>query len=149
MEVRTPLPPVVLLLALILLAAAHVLPPRVQFVPFPVNLAGLLPLIVGVYLNPAADGLLKRHGTTVKPFQESMALVTTGVYRRTRHPMYLGFTLILLGLAFLLGSAWPFVIVAFFPVLMEVMYVRVEERMLRDRFGPEWAAYCTRVRRWI
>lgn len=110
---------------------------------------GLLALAVGVYLNLAADQLLKRHHTTVKPFQESTALVTTGVYGRTRNPMYLGFVFLLLGVALLLSSAGPLVIVALFPVLIEFMYIRVEEPMLRDRFGDEWLAYEARVRKWL
>ena len=87
MKTRLPLPPAVLLLATIVLAAAHVFAPRLQLVPFPANLSWLLPLIVGVSINLAADQLLKRRQTTVKPFQDSTALVTTGVFGFTRHPM--------------------------------------------------------------
>ena len=149
MKARRPLPPTVLLFAIIVLVAVHVLAPRLHVVPFPVNLLGLLPLAAGAWLNLAADRLLKRHQTTVKPFQDSAALVTTAVYSHTRHPMYLGFVLILLGIAVLLGSAWPFLVVAVFPALMELLYIRVEERMLRERFGEAWAAYRARVRRWL
>ncbi len=143
-----PLPPVVLLLAIILLAVMHFLLPG-RVLAYPANLVGLLPLAVGVYLNLAADRLLKRYHTTVKPFQESTALLTTGVYGHTRNPMYLGFVLLLLGIALLLGSAGPLVIVALFPVLINLMYIRAEETMLRDRFGDEWVAYQARVRKWL
>ncbi len=46
-------------------------------------------------------------GTTVKPFEESQALVTGGVFRISRNPMYLGMTLILLGVTLILGSVTP------------------------------------------
>ena len=144
-----PLPPVVLLLAIILLVVMHFLLPGPRVLAYPANLFGLLPLAIGVYLNLAADRLLKRYHTTVKPFQESTALLTTGVYGHTRNPMYLGFVFLLLGFALLLGSAGPLVIVALFPVLINLMYIRAEETMLRDRFGDEWVAYQTRVRKWL
>ena len=149
MRLGRPLPPVVLLLAIILLAVMHFLVPGSRILAYPANLVGLLPLAVGVYLNLAADRLLKRHHTTVKPFQESTALLTTGVYGHTRNPMYLGFVFLLFGIALLLGSAGPLVIVALFPVLINLMYIRAEETMLRDRFGEEWVAYQARVRRWL
>jgi protein-S-isoprenylcysteine O-methyltransferase Ste14 len=144
-----PLPPVVLLVALILLVLMHILLPEPRLLHPPINLVGLLLLAVGVYLNLAADGLLKRHGTTVKPFEESITLVTTGVYSRTRNPMYLGFVFLLLGVACLLGSTGPLLIVAVFPVVMNLIYIRAEEAMLSERFGEEWAAYQAKVRRWL
>ncbi len=149
MRFGRPLPPVVLLLAIILLALMHFVLPGPRILVYPANLVGLLPLVVGVYLNLAADRLFKRHHTTVKPFQESTALLTTGVYGHTRNPMYLGFVFLLLGIALLLGSAGPLVIVALFPVFINLMYIRAEETMLRDRFGDEWVAYQARVRKWL
>jgi len=144
-----PLPPVFLLIALLLMPVLHFLIPVRQIVRFPANLGGLIPTAIGVLLNFAADGLLKRKQTTVKPFQESSALVTTGVYGSTRHPMYLGFVLILLGAAVLFGSLGPFAVVAVFPLVMEAAFIRTEERMLAARFGDQWLAYKARVRRWI
>jgi protein-S-isoprenylcysteine O-methyltransferase Ste14 len=149
MAVWRPLPPVVLLLSSAVRTAAHVWWPVATLVRFPVSLAGLLPIGCGVCLNLAADALLTRHQTTVKPFQPSTRLVTTGVYGRTRHPMYLGFVLIQLGLAVLLGSLGPLAVVAGFAVLMDHTYVRVEEAMLRERFGSEWRRYEAAVRRWV
>jgi protein-S-isoprenylcysteine O-methyltransferase Ste14 len=146
---KRPLPPSFLFIALLLMPAAHFLIPVGQVVYFPVSLLGVIPLALGVFLNFAADAQLKRLGTTVKPFEDSATLVTTGVYGGTRHPMYLGFVLILLGVAVLFGSVGPFVIVAVFPLVMEATFVRTEERMLAARFGEEWVAYRGKVRRWI
>ncbi len=146
---RRPLPPVVLLVAIVLLGVTHLWVPLAGWIAFPFNLLGILPLALGIYLNLGADALLKRHQTTVKPFEASARLVTRGVYGATRHPMYLGFVLILLGIAVLLGSATPFVVVVLFGVLIDRTYVRVEESMLRERFGEEWRAYTGAVRKWL
>jgi steroid 5-alpha reductase family enzyme len=87
--------------------------------------------------------------TTVRPFQESAALVTDGAYRISRHPMYLGFVLILLGPAVLLGSLTPFFVVPIFAVVMDRVFIVVEERMLAEEFGQAWLSYKAKVRRWV
>ena len=126
----------------------YVLPWR-QLIPFPWTFLGAVPLLAGVVLNLSADAALKRHGTTVKPFQESSALVTDGAYRISRHPMYLGFICILLGIAVFMGSATPYAPVLVLWVLIEAVFVRVEERMMAEKFGEEWSRYRARVRRYI
>ena len=100
-------------------------------------------------MNLVADADLKRHGTTVKPFEESTSLVTTHAYAICRNPMYLGFALILIGLGVFMGTATPFVVVPLFVGLMETVFVRVEEQMMEARFTDGWRRYRARVRRWI
>lgn len=131
------------------MAALHVLAPWRQLVPFPWSLAGVVPLALGVAINLVADANLKEHRTTVKPFEKSSALVTTGAYRLCRHPMYLGFALILLGLASLGGATTPFLVVPVFVGVLETRFVRAEERMMEAAFGDAWRAYKARVGRWI
>jgi protein-S-isoprenylcysteine O-methyltransferase Ste14 len=63
--------------------------------------------------------------------------------------MYLGFTLILLGLAILVGALTSFLVVPLFAVLMELMFIRVEESMMAAKFGPAWSDYRKKVRRWV
>lgn len=149
MSRSAPLPPAILAAGLVLMAALHVVVPGPQLLHLPASLVGLPPLSAGIGLNVAADALLKRHRATVKPFDESAALVTSGVYRLSRHPMYLGFVLLVLGVALLLGSLGPFIVVVALPFVLEALYVRAEEAMLAVRFGEEWAAYRARVQQWI
>jgi protein-S-isoprenylcysteine O-methyltransferase Ste14 len=85
----------------------------------------------------------------VKPFEQPSALVTNGVFRLSRNPMYVGFVLILGGVAILLGTVSPYVVVAAFAVVMDRRFIRAEEQALHGRFGAEWASYRSRVRRWI
>jgi protein-S-isoprenylcysteine O-methyltransferase Ste14 len=63
--------------------------------------------------------------------------------------MYLGFVLALIGIAVLLGSLAPFVVIPVIAVLMDRMFIEVEESMLQDKFGPSWLEYKAKVRRWI
>jgi protein-S-isoprenylcysteine O-methyltransferase Ste14 len=104
--------------------------------------------LLGIGLNLSADRLFKSYKTTVKPFQESSAMITTGVFRWTRNPMYLGMVLILLGIGWIAGSATALVPWAVFGVLVDRVFIRAEESMLAARFPEEWREYCSRVRRW-
>jgi protein-S-isoprenylcysteine O-methyltransferase Ste14 len=63
--------------------------------------------------------------------------------------MYLGFVLILIGIAVLMRSLTPYVIVLAFAILMDRMYIRIEERMLAEEFGAEWEEYKRSTRRWL
>lgn len=143
------LPPTYLLVAIILILLLHFTFPVATFVLNPLNLIGLLPLLIGVALNLLADRDFKRFQTTVKPYEESATLLTEGVYRYSRHPMYLGFVLTLLGFSLLLGSISPYVVVLIFAILMEIVFIRVEETMLSETFPEEWRQYKSRVRKWI
>lgn len=146
---REILPPTYLAIAVILILVLHFVIPLAQIIEMPWRLAGLIPLVLGAVMNLAADNSMKRYETTVKPFKRSTTLVTEGVFKICRHPMYLGFVLILLGIAVLLGSAAPFLVVILFPFFLEFVYIREEERMLGEQFEQQWEDYCTRVRKWI
>ena len=143
------LPTTYLLIALFAILVLHFIFPLIKFIPFPWNLVGLIPLIIGVLINILADGALHKAGTTVKPFQESNALVTDSVYGISRHPIYLGFVLLLIGVAILLSSLSPWIIIPIFIILMERLFIHIEERMLEEKFGANWITYKRKVRRWI
>ena len=143
------LPPTILLIALIIMLGLYFIYPGLHIFPLPWNLLGLLLLGAGVVINYVADAQFHRASTMVKPFEKSTALVTDGMFKISRNPMYLGFGSILLGVAILLGSLTPFLVIPFFIVLMDVVFIRVEERMLAETFGQEWFDYLQKVRRWI
>ena len=138
-----------LLIALAAMAALRLVFPIATVIPGPWGLAGIVLLALGVAMNLAADRAFHKAGTTVKPFEESSALLTSGVFRLTRNPMYLGFVLVLAGAAALLGSLTPWLVVPAFAVLIDRMYITVEERMLAAKFGPAWQEYSRKTRRWL
>ena len=144
-----PLPPTYLLIALVAIGALHVLLPGPQLIGSPWRDAGLLLIGLGVWLNVSADGLFKRRGTEVKPYRDSTALVTDGPYRVSRHPMYLGMLLIVLGAALVAGSTTPLVVVGGVWWLLTVHFVIPEETAMRRQFGAAYEQYAQRVRRWL
>ncbi len=141
------LPPTYLLAALLAEPALHRLMPMAYLVPSPWRFLGTLPIAAGIALNLWADAALKAAGTTVKPFQPSVALVQGSAYRWSRHPMYLGYVLILAGVALWLRSLSPWLVIPPFVLCMDRVFIRAEERMMREHFGQTY--YQASVRRWI
>jgi protein-S-isoprenylcysteine O-methyltransferase Ste14 len=142
-------PPVYLFLSIAIMVLVHFLLPGKKILAFPWNLLGLIPLTLGIVLNLVADRSFKNHETTVKPIEESTALITTGAFRLSRHPMYLGFVLILFGIGLLMGSLMPHVVVPVFAIFMDSIFIRFEEKKLEQTFGEAWLEYKKKVRRWV
>ena len=143
------MPPTWMFVAMIIMLISNFIFPLVWIVPPLWNLLGLVLLASGVILNLIADNAFKQVGTTVKPYQESSSLVTSGVFQISRNPMYLGIVLILLGIAVLLRSLSPFLVIILFAILIDRIHIRVEEQMLEEEFGPNWEAYKAKTRRWL
>jgi protein-S-isoprenylcysteine O-methyltransferase Ste14 len=149
MKRKRVLPPTYLLIAIITMVLLHCLAPILELIAYPLTLFGIVPLAAGIALNLMADSAFKKEQTTVKPFEISTTLITTGVFQISRHPMYLGMALILFGLAIVMGSLTPLIFIAIFVILMELVFVRAEEKMLKQQFGPVWDAYKNNVRKWF
>jgi protein-S-isoprenylcysteine O-methyltransferase Ste14 len=118
--------------------------PMREFIGTGFALAGLVVSAVGV-------AAFKRAQTTVNPMQPGAAssLVVSGIYRRTRNPMYLGFALVLLGWAAFLSNALAGVLLPTFVLYMNRFQIWPEERALKARFGQAFVDYTSQVRRWL
>jgi protein-S-isoprenylcysteine O-methyltransferase Ste14 len=104
----------------------------------------------GVFAVPAIVSFLLAR-TTIHPHKphETRKLIVTGVNAITRNPMYLGLLFVLIAWAIYLSNIVSFVPLPFFVVYLNRFQIGPEERALADRFGSEYEAYCTRVRRWL
>lgn len=142
-------PPVWLVIGLIAIFACNEYYPGARFTGLAGQAAGGVLIVAGLLLLVQAGGLFKRAGTDLVPFKNVTALVTTGIYRFTRNPMYLGMTLVLLGCAVTVGAATALLVPVLFMVIIEMRFIRPEEQMLRGLFADEFPAYCQRVRRWL
>lgn len=113
-------------------------------------LAGAL-LILGIGVCVAGVWAFRRARTTVNPLapQRATALVISGIYRRSRNPMYLGFALTLLAWGVWLAVPLSLLGVAGFVAYVSRFQIVPEERALSARFGADFEAYRSRVRRWI
>ena len=142
-------PPVWLLLGLIAIFALNEYYPGLRFTSLAGQIVGGVIIVAGLFLLVAANGLFVRAGTDVIPFRKVSALVTTGVYRFTRNPMYLGMLAVLLGCAVTVGAALALLVPLVFAFIIDARFIRPEEQMLQALFPQEFPAYCQRVRRWL
>ncbi|MCD4700062.1 MAG: isoprenylcysteine carboxylmethyltransferase family protein [Phycisphaerae bacterium] len=138
-----------LLIAILVMGSLHFLFPVTGIVPQYWNLSGLIFISAGVIVNLMADKAFRQAHTTVRPFEQSTALITGGVFRISRNPMYMGFILILTGVALILRSLSPFLVIFGFGLLMNELYIRIEEKNLARIFGRAWEQYKTKTRRWL
>jgi protein-S-isoprenylcysteine O-methyltransferase Ste14 len=113
------------------------------------HILGIAFVLVGILLALAAKRLFQRAGTPVAPTKPTSALVTDGIYRRTRNPMYLGLSLILLGLAVATGSPWFLVSLVVAVYAVTKLAIEKEERYLAGKFGAAYLDYKSNVRRWM
>ncbi|MGE5443768.1 MAG: methyltransferase family protein [Ignavibacteriales bacterium] len=146
---RGPLPLVYFLLAIAFMLALHFVLPLWKWLHWPWNLTGVVPITAGLVIILIADRQFKTPGTTVKPFHLSSRLVTDGMFRYTRNPMYLGMVIILLGMGICLASITPPIVVPVFIYIITVKFIRAEERSLEQQFGQAYTEYRSRVRQWI
>ncbi|MFQ5443600.1 MAG: methyltransferase family protein [Nitrospinales bacterium] len=76
-------------------------------------------------------------------------LVTRGLYKHIRHPIYLGITLTLFGLMLAVGSLWGILYVLFIVIPVNIVRARLEDKKLLAQFGETYKAYCEKTRSWI
>jgi protein-S-isoprenylcysteine O-methyltransferase Ste14 len=145
------IPPVVLVLlagaAIWVLSAAA--PSFALQVPYRQAIAIIL-AVSGVTVAVVGVVSFRRASTTVNPIrpQDTSSLVTTGIYRFSRNPMYLGFLLVLVAWAVFLANVLTLLPVVAFVAYMNRFQIAPEERALAVMFGPEFNAYKQGVRRW-
>ena len=150
LELKIP-PPIVAMLVGTAMWFASPHPVLPEFPLFLRLVAFIAIALAGGGIALAGDLAFRRASTTINPFrpENTTSLVTTGVYGRTRNPMYVGLTLVLLGWAAFLLSAWALLGPVAFVLYITRFQIAPEERILSAKFGEEYAAYRSRVRRWL
>jgi len=143
------LPPTYFYLLIILSIILHFLLPIILIIKPPFSYLGIIPIIIGIYLNIWTDKLFKTKKTTVKPYEKPSQFIIEGPFKISRHPMYLGMLLILLGIAIVLGSIITFIFPIIFILLMEILFIPFEENNLKNIYKQDYKKYKKRVRRWI
>ena len=150
LELKIPPPAVALIVAVTMWTIS--LPGEPLAVPAVVRaaVAGIVALVGGAF---SASGVIsfRRAKTTVNPKkpQAASSLVTSGVYRLTRNPMYVGLLFVLVAWAIFLSSAWTLVGPPAFLLYITRFQIQPEERVLAAMFGTAYSNYKENVRRWL
>lgn len=103
----------------------------------------------GILLAALAVYEMRRQRTTVIPHQQAASLVQSGIFSRSRNPIYLGDLLILAGLILRFDAIASLVLLPIFLWLIERRFVIPEEDRLRRKFRADFARYCQKTRRWV
>lgn len=144
------LPPVLFILLLLPLIGLHLYHP-VSFGDLRTDRA--MPwdvvLIIGIVLLLGARYQFQRNDSEIMTFNRPRNLVTTGLFRLSRNPMYLGFVLLLTAAAFYVNTACALLAPLAFFVAANWWYIPYEERAASAEFGEDYEAYRRKVRRWI
>ena len=150
LELRIPPLLVWLVCAGVMLGAAY-LAPGLSFRLPGSSVIALALAALGVAVAFAGVLAFRSRGTTVNPLTptESSAVVSSGIYGISRNPMYLGFLLALAGWAVYLANAAAFLLLPVFVAYITRYQIKPEEGALLAKFGPEFAQYLSRVRRWL
>ncbi len=142
-------PPIV---ALFYLLIAYLLGWLVQIpfeAPGPLRIVGFALACIGFLFGVGAFVEFSRARTTVDPHGSVTQVVTTGIYRFTRNPIYMGFLLIIIGLPLNSGFYWGILLAPFFIITMNRLVIEKEEAYLEKKFGETYTGYKSRVRRWL
>ena len=140
------------LVALLFIVIAYFLG---RFVPLPfgapvwLRYLGLLMTFVGFLFGIGALLEFRRARTTMDPHGSVRQVITSGIYRFTRNPIYLGFLLMVIGLPLNSGLYWGIVMVPFYVLLMNRLVIQHEEAYLAKKFGKAYTNYTSHVRRWL
>ena len=127
----------------------HFILPTTRVIPSPYYFLGSVFIIFGIVFNYWADAQFKKKQTTIQPHEMPNVLVTSGIFRISRNPIYLGMASILLGIAIFWGTLIVFIFPLTFIIYIERFIIPIEEKNLEQKFGKKYLRYKQKVRRWI
>ncbi len=150
LELKIPPPAVAALLAGAMWGIASVTPLLEVPAFMRITVAAIITL-TGAGISLAGVIAFRRAHTTVNPMkpEATSALVCSGIYKATRNPMYVGVLFVLCAWAVFLSSVWALLGPLFFVLYISRFQIAPEERVLVDKFGAEYSAYKSKVRRWL
>jgi protein-S-isoprenylcysteine O-methyltransferase Ste14 len=142
-------PPSLVILCWILMLLLNRFLPLFQLYSSALKMIGGFIFAIGaaIALNVAIK--FARIGTNIKTFDEPGKLVTGGLFKYSRNPIYLGFAIALFGIAISLGSITPLIVAIAFVVITDRWYIKFEENAMSKKFGKQYEIYKLQTRRWI
>ncbi len=110
---------------------------------------GAVILVAGLALDAACVSAVISHRTTIVPHRSVAKLITSGIYRFSRNPMYTGLAIMVAGGALVADTWWPLVLLPLALLAVRQLVVKPEEAYLAERYGSMYADYRLRTRRWL
>ena len=143
------LPPFLFLFCFLLILGLKLALPALSLHLSPWNYIGFFVLFGGLYIVRNIQRKFKQVATEINTFKQPKHLVDDGLFRYSRNPIYLGFTLSLFGLALLTANLAAFDVVLVFFLVANFWYIPFEEKAMEKEFGTDYITYKKQVRRWL
>ena len=115
----------------------------------PQIVVGIALIVIAIGSAVSAARSFIAHGTHPSPYRPTTAIVTTGIYRLSRNPIYIAFLLVVLAIGLLANSYWFLGFAVFLALVLHFGVIKREETYLLGKFGDSYRQYCRQVRRWI
>ena len=142
-------PPIVALMFIVISYFLGRFAPIPFVAPMVLRNIGLFLTFIGFLLGIGAFLEFRKARTTLDPHGSAKQVVTSGVYRFTRNPIYLGFLLMVIGLPLNSGLYWGIVLAPLYIMTMTSLVIEREEAYLEKKFKDQYTGYKSRVRRWL
>jgi len=122
----------------------------VSFLPLPIALPLAAIAMIGAgWFSTSAFRTMTRAQTAIDPAKPATAIVSDGVFRLSRNPLYLSLTLLYIGISLLFNALWALLLLLPLLVVVQIGVIQREEVYLERKFGDEYLRYKTQVRRWL
>ncbi|NMH87358.1 methyltransferase family protein [Flavivirga algicola] len=143
------IPPVLFILCVLLIVGLNFLLPEQTILKPPFSYVGIILIIAGLAIMSQIKKLFDKVNTEIHTFKKPRQLVKKGLFKFSRNPIYLGFTISLIGVWVLTGNLIGLIGILIFFLISNFWYIPYEERSMEKEFGYEYKLYKSKVRRWI
>lgn len=142
-------PPVVAIFFIIIAIMLGIFIPLVSELSIMIRNIGFGFVVVGFLFGLAAFIEFRKAKTTILPHASVSNIISSGIFRFTRNPIYLGFLFMVIGFPLNYGSIWGIIAAPFFVTTMNRLVIEKEEAYLEKKFGEQYTSYKSRVKRWL
>lgn len=110
---------------------------------------GIVFIVFGIVINIITINLFNKFDTTSKHHETPNSFIVHGPFKFTRNPIYLGMFFVLLGVFFLTRTLFSLIMSLFFIYVMNELFIKKEEEIMKKYFGDKFNYYKSKVRRWF
>ncbi|MGV6813606.1 MAG: methyltransferase family protein [Phycisphaerales bacterium] len=143
------IPPVWMILSIAAVIALDAFIPPITIITPPYSRIGFVLIALGLSIVATCFFQFRKHHTTIHPGHTPTTLLTTGIYRYSRNPIYLAMAIIILGSCTATGNLVTFPIILIFVGIITSLFITHEEHTLTNEFGHAYTTYRQSTRRWI
>lgn len=143
------IPPFLFLFCIVLMVFVNGLFPEKKYLQPPFTYFGILLIIIGLIMAIHIKQIFEQIDTEIDTFKRPRKFVDSGLFSISRNPIYLGFTLSLVGVGVLIGNLVSLIGILIFFLITNTWYIPYEEKNMEKEFGDDYKIYKSKVRRWI